>query len=62
MGVSIEVKRIPEIARLRKDLAEMYRKARKDNPKLALLLRDRIHAAEDEMKRKFETRYFSNWT
>lgn len=48
-----ELKKIPEIAKARQEFANCYRKARKDNPRLARLLWKRVKAAEKQIANQF---------
>lgn len=54
-----ELKTIPDVARYRNHLAKMYRAARRQNRKLAILLRNRIKTAQQVTKDQIAERLFN---
>lgn len=54
-----EWKNIPEVAKHRKNLAKMYRKARKESRQLAVLLRNRVNRASLIAKDQIAERIFN---
>ena len=56
--MSPETKRIPRIANARKDMADVYRKVRKDSPRAARLLHQRYKAAYEELAADFDRKVY----
>lgn len=54
-----ELKREPWIARVRKDMADVYRGVRKDSPAMARLLHQRYKAAYEMLSFDFDRRLYN---